>query len=109
MKTFLKTLLLSITGALALSASADSDPIYTGLFSNLALDGYDTVAYFFDGKPVKGLKEFSMDYKGAQWRFKNAENLERFRANPEAYAPQYGGYCAYAAAKGDTASAEPDL
>ena len=89
--------------------AAEPDPIYTGFFSNLAVDGYDTVAYFTEGKPIEGKKEFSTEYKGAQWRFSSAANLATFKADPTAYAPQYGGYCAYAVAQGDTASAEPDL
>ena len=85
------------------------DAIYTGLFSNEAIDGYDSVAYFTDGMPVKGKDEFSFEYRGAIWKFSSAEHLQMFQADPEAYAPQYGGYCAYAVANGDTASAEPDL
>ena len=50
-----------------------------------------------------------MEYKGAQWLFSSQENLQMFRADPEAYAPQYGGYCAFAVANGETASAEPEL
>lgn len=98
-------LLLGVSTA----ASAAIDEIYTGFFSNVALDGYDTVAYFTDGKPVRGSEEFQTEYKGAVWRFSSAEHLQLFEADPEAYAPQYGGYCAYAVANGDTASAEPDL
>lgn len=101
---FLLTLL-----PLGIVQAAEPDPIYTGFFSNLAVDGYDTVAYFTEGKPIEGKKEFSTEYKGAQWRFSSAANLATFKADPTAYAPQYGGYCAYAVAQGDTASAEPDL
>lgn len=85
------------------------DPVYTGFFSNEAIDGYDAVAYFTEGQPLEGSDEFSFDYQGATWKFASREHLEMFKANPEAYAPQYGGYCAYAVAKGDTASAQPDL
>ena len=89
--------------------AAGPDPIYTGFFNNLAIDGYDTVAYFTQGKPVKGRREFSTEYRGAQWRFSSAANLAKFQADPAAFAPQYGGYCAYAVAQGDTASAQPEL
>lgn len=86
-----------------------ADAIYTGLFSNEAIRGHDAVAYFTEGEPVEGSDQFSMEYQGAVWRFASQENLDLFRADPEAYAPQYGGYCAYAMAEGDTASTEPDL
>jgi YHS domain-containing protein len=103
----LAILLLALAGSV--SARADIDPVYTGFFSNEAIRGYDAVAYFTEGKPVKGLDEFSVDYLGAEWKFASQEHLEMFRADPEAYAPQYGGYCAYAVANGETASAEPEL
>lgn len=89
--------------------AAALDPIYTGFFNNLAIAGYDAVAYFTQGRPVRGSKAFSTEYKGAQWRFSSAANLARFEADPTAYAPQYGGYCAFAVAQGETASAQPDL
>lgn len=83
-------------------------PIYTGFFSNQAVSGYDTVAYFTQSKPVQGLKKFSYKYKGENWYFSNNQHLALFKADPEKYAPQYGGYCAYAVAKNDTASADPE-
>jgi YHS domain-containing protein len=89
--------------------AAEKDPIYTGLFNNLAVSGYDTVAYFTEGRPVKGDRRFSTRYQGAEWRFSSQQNLELFLGDPQAYAPQYGGYCAYAVSQGETASAEPDL
>lgn len=89
------------------TAQAAKPPVYTRLFSKLALNGHDTVAYFKQGMPVKGSPEFTHEYKGAVWQFASAANRDLFVANPEAYAPQYGGYCAWAAAQGDTASADP--
>lgn len=87
-----------------------ADEIYTGTFSNKAVSGYDTVAYFTEGQPVKGDSQWQVEYKGADWYFSSKENLGKFKANPENYAPQYGGYCAWAiSAKNDFASAEPDL
>lgn len=102
---------LLLTSALALSGavSAAVDPVYTGFFSNEAIDGYDAVAYFTEGKPVQGSDEFTLRYQGAEWKFASQEHLDLFKADPQAYAPQYGGYCAFAVANGDTASAEPDL
>jgi len=89
-------------------AYADKDPIYTGRFSNLAVQGHDPVAYFQDGMPVKGSKDFQTEYQGATFRFANAENLAAFEAEPEAYAPQYGGYCAWAVSQGYTAKGDAD-
>lgn len=93
--------------ALAVPASAREAEVYTGLFSSLAVGGYDAVAYFKDNRPVKGKAEFSMQYKGATWQFASAENLNAFKANPTAYAPQYGGYCAWAVSQNYTASGDP--
>lgn len=85
-----------------------ADDIYTGIFSSKALDGYDTVAYFTEGKPIEGSKKFTTEYKGADWYFSSQQNLDAFVHNPERYAPQYGGYCAWAvSAKNDFAPGDP--
>ncbi len=108
-----KTLLLlfaalAITvGVLPLNATAKDAPVYTGTFSSLAIDGYDAIAYFSEQKPVKGDKAFTHTYMGATWLFSSAANREKFVAAPEKYAPQYGGYCAWAVAQGNTASGDP--
>ncbi|MRI31946.1 YHS domain protein [Endozoicomonas sp. OPT23] len=86
---------------------AKEDEVYTGFWGNKAVSGYDTVAYFTEGKPVKGSKKFKYKYKGAEWFFSSAKNLELFKNTPEKYAPQYGGYCAWAVSQGHTASADP--
>lgn len=83
------------------------DPVYTGFFNNTAIQGYDTVSYFQgDGVPVKGSDEFQFEWQGANWYFSSVDNMKAFILDPERYAPQYGGYCAWAAghdtlAKGD--------
>lgn len=109
MKRTFYTFFIAVTLAYSSLASAAVDAIYTGLFSNEAVSGYDTVAYFTKGEPVKGSDDYTYEYMGATWKFSSQEHLELFVADPEKYAPQYGGYCAYAVANGDTASAEPDL
>jgi YHS domain-containing protein len=96
------TVALSITSAFARSAE-----IYTGTFSSLAVGGYDAVAYFTQKKPVAGTAQFETEWKGATWRFASKQNLDAFRANPTAYAPQFGGYCAWAVAHNYTASGDP--
>lgn len=65
-----------------------------------AIEGYDPVAYFTDGKPVAGKAEFEHTWNGATWRFASAEHRDLFAADPAKYAPQYGGYCAYGISKG---------
>ena len=99
---FLLFTMLVATPALAL------DPVYTGVFSSKALDGYDTVAYFTEGKAVKGRSEFQTEYQGATWYFSTQAHLDSFVANPQQYAPQYGGYCAWAISQGYDASADPE-
>lgn len=74
----------------------------------IAINGTDPVAYFTQGAPVAGKPEFSAEYMGATWHFISAENRDRFRDAPEEFAPQFGGYCAYAAAKGYVAPTQPD-
>ena len=64
----------------------------------VAIHGYDVVAYF-DGSPQEGSKSHEIQYEGTTYRFASAANAKRFQDNPEAFLPQYGGYCAYAIAK----------
>ncbi|MEO0499718.1 MAG: YHS domain-containing (seleno)protein [Pseudomonadota bacterium] len=98
-------------GALAyttLVPSGPSAPIYTAASDNLGAGGADTVAYFTDGRRVDGTDEFTTEWRGAEWRFASAEHLAMFEADPERYAPQYGGYCAWALADNRLASGDPD-
>ncbi|MBI1407454.1 MAG: YHS domain-containing protein [Caulobacter sp.] len=88
-------------------ALAAKPAIYTPALSNVAVGGYDVVAYFTVGRPTKGSDDFKTDWQGATWKFSSAANLAKFRANPRAYAPQYGGYCAWAVANGYTAKGDP--
>jgi YHS domain-containing protein len=95
--------------AISAPAAAKLAPFYTGTFSNVAVSGYDPVAYFTAGKPVKGDARYTLSYRGADFHFASAENLARFKANPAAFAPQYGGYCAWAVSQGYTASGDPTV
>jgi YHS domain-containing protein len=74
----------------------------------LAIRGADPVAFFTNGAPTSGVEAHSLMWKGATWRFASAENMALFEANPEAYAPQYGGYCAFAMSKGAIATSVPE-
>ncbi len=110
-----RTMLL--LGAATLFASAPvlaAPPINTlknSLFggrTDTAINGYDTVAYFTVGKPVKGEDTLAYEWMGAKWKFSSQANLDLFKANPEKYAPQYGGYCAYGVAVDNLVKIEPD-
>jgi YHS domain-containing protein len=90
------------------TASFAKDPVYTGTLSSLAVSGYDPVAYFKDNKPVEGDSAYEYEWNGVTWRFASQANLDAFKASPEAYAPQFGGYCAWAVSQGYTASATPE-
>lgn len=90
------------------SVSNAADTIYTGLLSNTAVGGFDTVAYFTEGKPVEGSSSFESEYKGATFRFANADNKALFDAEPAKYVPQYGGHCAWAVSQGYTAKGDPN-
>ncbi|MDE1991078.1 MAG: hypothetical protein KGI75_01180 [Rhizobiaceae bacterium] len=80
---------------LAYSAPALADGrVNTGYFGGVAIDGYDPVAYFVDGRAVKGSPEYSYEWLGTPWYFANDQHRELFKENPVKYAPQYGGYCA---------------
>ena len=100
---------LLFQAAPAVTPAAAKEPVYTGIFSSLAVSGYDPVAYFVEGRPVEGRKAFEFEWNGATWRFANAENRAAFAADPEKFAPQYGGYCAWAVSQGTTASTEPEV
>lgn len=82
-------------------------PVFTR--KGLALSGYDAVAYFSDGGPIVGRSEHRLKWRGAIWQFASAEHRQAFEMDPNAYAPQFGGYCAYTVAEGRPRKAEPDL
>ena len=73
----------------------------------VAISGYDPVAYFSEMKPVKGSPDFHAEYHGSTFYFSTAANRDRFAANPDKFAPQYGGYCAFGTAKGYKAVIDP--
>ena len=88
-------------------AYAGKKPVYQS-GSTVAIDGTDPVAYFTQGKPVAGDAGITHKWNGATWQFSSTENRDRFAAAPEKYAPQYGGYCAWAVSQGYTASTVPE-
>jgi len=86
---------------------ASEDPIYTSWQNNLAVGGYDVVSYY-SGVPQEGNEDLFYEYNGANWRFSTQANLDLFRTNPDAFVPQYGGYCAWAVAKDKLAKGDPE-
>lgn len=100
--TLLTAVVLGAVGWPALALN----PVNTNR-KGLALHGYDPVAYFTDGRPVEGKAEHAFEWMGATWRFASAGHREAFAAEPERYAPQYGGYCAKAVSENHTADVDP--
>ncbi len=95
-------LFLSLAGS-ALAAPpqllVDSDGV--------AANGYDVVAYF-DGEAVRGIPDFSIEYRGATWYFESPDNAARFRNHPERFEPRFGGYCAYGVSQGYLVGTDPE-
>ena len=90
------------------SANIPSTPIRFNVEDGAAIEGTDPVAYFTQGAAVQGNQEFAYEWNGAVWHFASAENRDLFIASPEQYAPQYGGYCAWAVSQGYVAPIDPD-
>jgi YHS domain-containing protein len=95
----------------ALAAEPPINTLKNSFFASrtdTAINGYDTVAYFTAGKPVKGQDSLVHEWMGAKWKFNSQVNLDLFKANPEKFAPQYGGYCAYGVTQGALVKVEPE-
>ncbi|MGF6177331.1 YHS domain-containing (seleno)protein [Ensifer sp. 4252] len=85
---------LAMATVAAGSPAFADDSVNTGYFGGVAIMGYDTVAYFTEGKATKGSEKFSYEWLGTPWHFANAKHREMFISEPLKYTPQYGGYCA---------------
>lgn len=103
MKKFLLVIALLLQGAAVLGQNP-------AIFSNKkgAVNGYDVVAYFTDAKAVPGDAKYVADWNSVKWYFSSKEHLEAFRSEPEKYAPQFGGYCAYGTSQGYKVPTSPD-
>lgn len=88
-------------------ASASPAPSVSATAQGVAIGGYDPVAYFTEGHPVAGSAMFELRWNGATWRFASAASRARFEANPGAYAPAFGGYCAWAISQNYIAPGDP--
>jgi len=89
--------------ALAATAFAGQKQLLNLDVNGAAIQGYDPVAFFTDGKAVKGTAKIQSVYKGARYWFATAEHKKLFDSDPAKYEPQFGGYCAYGMSQGHTA------
>jgi YHS domain-containing protein len=101
-------LALALLAGAPAAAFADKPPVFVEFLQPAAAGGYDVVSYFA-GAPLQGDARFTATHNGATYRFANAANRARFVANPAAYVPQYGGYCAWAVSQGYTAPGRPQF
>lgn len=96
-----------LLAAVAAPPASAADPVYSN-WRGLAIRGADPVAYFTEGAYRAGSSMHTTEWMGATWRFASAEHKALFEANPEAYSPEYGGYCAYAISQGSLVSSDPE-
>ena len=102
-------LIAALTLATPAPAAEVREPeIWTDMHGR-ALKGYDPVAYHLERRPVQGTQDFAYEWKGAEWWFSSAENRDRFIADPDRWAPQFGGYCAWGIAKDRVVGINPTI
>jgi YHS domain-containing protein len=106
MRLFLS--LLTVVCVVLMTSTLRAEKPVNTTFTGVAIKGYDPVAYFTESKPVKGSADLVHEWNGAEWRFASAANRDLFKADPVKYAPQFGGYCAWAVSRGYTAGIDPD-
>ena len=103
------TMMIAAVGMFAAAPGTAATPaLPVSAESGVAIRGYDPVAFFTLGKPQEGSAEHNFVYEGATWRFASAENLARFKSDPARYAPQFGGYCAWAVSQHYLAPGDPN-
>jgi YHS domain-containing protein len=93
---------------LAGPATAMAFPRRVNHAAGVALRGYDMVAWHLDGRPRRGSAAQRVVWEGVAWHFASAAHRERFAANPEAFAPRYGGFCAFGVARGYKVDIDPE-
>jgi YHS domain-containing protein len=97
---------LGIGGALTVRGQAPSAGVNHR--NGVAIQGYDVVAYFTDNRAVPGQAQFSHTWSGVRWQFASASHRDAFAADPERYAPAFGGYCAYGVSRGYAVDIDPE-
>lgn len=107
MKPILTALVVFLHFAFSSPPARAEPQVNLGYFNQLAMNGYDVMTYWKGGDPQKGDPEIAATYNGATWLFTTPENRETFLTDPARYAPQYGGYCAYAASQNAVADVDP--
>ena len=104
----LSGLLLAV--GLTMSAGAgDPQKMINAGSDGVAIKGYDTVAYFTENQPMKGKPEFKYSWRDVEWYFASAQHRALFAADPERYAPQFGGFCANGMSKGKVIAANTEI
>jgi YHS domain-containing protein len=109
MSEFSRRSFIAAAAVVAFCGSAAAQHASPADAKRVALKGYDPVSYFTDGKPEKGLVEFSVAFDDTTYWFKSAEHKAKFSAEPERYAPQFDGYCAMQLSRGIKAEADPEV
>jgi YHS domain-containing protein len=112
LKQTLKTLVVAaavVSSIMPVTAGAvkQTGGEYNTMYAGLGAKGYDVVAYFTDNKPVQGSADHEYVYGGVTWRFVSQQHRDQFAANPQKYAPQYGGFCAWGTANGKLFDVDP--
>ena len=111
MRSFVPKILLflaSVAGSQLVLAAAQQDGSANKGEDGVAVKGYDVVAYFDQKEPMKGDPKYSYQYNGAKYNFVSSGHLALFAKGPEAYLPQYGGYCAVGTSMGHKADIDPE-
>jgi hypothetical protein len=98
--------LILISSITLYSISLFGQEVFT--IDNIAIRGYDPVAYFTEKKAVKGVDEFTFVWMDATWKFSSSENLNAFKQRPEEFLPQFGGYCAYGVSENHKSPTQPE-
>lgn len=106
MRNLLAIIVLLFAGTLPAVAQEKVPPVDAS--KGIAIKGYDTVAYFDQSQPVKGSPKFAYTWNGAKWFFASAAHRDAFAKDPDHYAPQYGGYCAFGASQGHAVPVDPE-
>ena len=107
MKKIISAAMVMLIGLVCTVSARESEPVNVDS-RGIALRGYDPVAYFTEEKAVPGVESIEAEHGGGVYRFASAANREKFLENPEAYLPQYGGWCAWAVSLGSSAGIDPE-
>ena len=100
--------LIAVAVSVATTTADAPKPAINKGSDSVAIKGYDTVAYIVSGRAIVGSPKFEYSWSDATWRFASKANRDRFARDPKRYAPQFGGYCAWAISRGYTADVDPE-